>query len=211
MNISWQYPLILIRHGGGYASVVVDAEESSVCDQSIVIFTGEAAAFEFMERTQLVGQLSELKNAREFQLLLQCLKPPVRHIVLDPCPVERELNAAWSGPIAQVIDELVIDYSPWNYPAFVIALESGYASIEAETSVVALVLFTSEQKADAYRNEASLPGEIMPVAKVTAARSLWCGLSDMARAVAIDPQIEEGVHSAKYCLSISTLLERYLV
>ena len=105
-----------------------------------------------MMRFEIMGTVAPLHNAREFHWLLSSVKPPVTQVVFEPRPDEHGLHGNYEIDISKLLTEtLQVDYSPWNYPVFVIAHEHGFASIHGardsgQEDMVALALFSSEEK-----------------------------------------------------------------
>ena len=75
-----------------------------------------------MAQWEISGSPRALSNAREFDWLLRSLQAPVSQIALDPEPTDDEVNARWSISVEEMLQQhLVVDYSPWNYPVYVLA------------------------------------------------------------------------------------------
>lgn len=230
----WDYPIYLIRHGGGYASIVdpnaappdpgavgeqeeQEAGESSganVPDQMLVVFTQEDSARRFMIQFNMMGEPSTLGNGREFRTLVGCLQDPVNWVIFNPEPDGVELNADWKVHRSELIGSIKVDFSPWNYPIFAVNHESGFASIEggdASNPMVALAVFTSEEKAESYANQLYSKAKTVCLFDLDFTRSFLDNLNETINAVALDPIIEDGRHSAKYCFSLDRLMDKYLV
>ena len=215
MSIPLSYPLYLIALDGGYVSVV-DAEGEEPRPQFLAVFTSEEAVQAFMQRCEILGATKELRNARDFAWLLQSVRAPVTRVSFDPEPNSTTVQGRWQVDIHEMLTEhLLIDYSPWNYPAYVIRQPIGYASIQGETSHgsqwTAVCIFTLREKADEFLTASGGQGSIEVLADLSAARSFLEGLQDGVQAVAIDPTIEGDRHNAKHCLSLPKVLDKYLV
>jgi hypothetical protein len=215
MSFPLNYPLSLIALDGGYVSVV-DADGAEPRPHYLAVFTSEDAAETFMQRCEVLGAIKELRNARDFAWLLQSVRPPVTRVSFDPEPLSLTVQGRWQVDIQEMLNEhLLIDYSPWNYPAFAIRQPRGYASIHGETSHgsqwTAVSIFTSREKAEAFLTASGEQGEIEDVVNLAAARKLLESLKDVAQAVAIDPTIEEDRHNAQHCLGLQNVLDKYLV
>jgi hypothetical protein len=213
MTFSWNYPIFLIPHGGGYASIV-DPEDTN--RQLLVVFTKEEPALAFFVEFNILGRPRALKNSREFAWLLQSLQEPVTRVAFDPKPAQGEVNAAWTVAVATLLNHhLAVDFSPWNYPSFVIAEESGFASIEGQSSdgrpLTAVGVFTSADKARDYLSATDSKGTLCELKNVDEARRFLESLDVNVFAVALDPTVKDGQHTAKHCFDIATLLEKYLV
>ena len=215
MSLALNYPLYLIALDGGYVSVV-DADGAEPRPHYLAVFTTEEAAETFTQRCELLGAIKELRNARDFAWLLQSVRPPVTRVAFDPEPLSLTVQGRWLVDIQEMLNEhLLIDYSPWNYPAYVIRQPNGYASIHGQTSHgsqwTAVSIFTAREKADAFLTASGGPGEVEEVTSLAAARSLLESLTEVAQAVAIDPTIEEDRHNAQHCLGLQNVLDKYLV
>lgn len=216
MDYQWQYPIFLIAHGGGYASIVDPADESEVPRQFLAIHTSEPLSLAFMQRFGIVGQPRKLNNDREFRWLLKSLKFPVTEVAFDPDPVEMDLNAACVASVQSIAEEhLHVDNSPWNYPVYIVDHGTGYASISGEdeggNSLQLLSLFTSMERAEAYLELAHQEGEIMCLPDVEQAREVVLALKDQISAVAIDPEVSGEAGHSQYCIAVEPLLDKYLI
>jgi hypothetical protein len=215
MSFPLNYPLSLIALDGGYVSVV-DADEADPRPHYLAVFTSEDVAETFMQRCGVLGAIKEIHSARDFAWLLQSVRPPVTRVAFDPEPLSLTVQGRWLVEIQEMLNEhLLIDYSPWNYPAYVIRQPSGYASIHGETSHgsqwMAVSVFTSREKAVAFLTASGGAGEVEEVANLAAARKLLESLKDVVQAVAIDPTIEDDRHNAQHCLGLQNVLDKYLV
>ncbi|MDP7015399.1 MAG: hypothetical protein QGG36_06350 [Pirellulaceae bacterium] len=214
MSLTWNYPIYLLPHQGGYASIV-DPDGGADPDYHLVVYTDEEIAESQMAAFGLLGDPRPLHNDREFGWLLQSLQGPVRKVSFDPKPIEQNVNARWTVEVAALLaDHLHPDNSPWNYPIFAIAEGAGFASIAgpaANGGVMALALFTTEERVHSYMKSSSEEGTICRLENLQEAVRFLRGLRDYVEAVALDPTVEDGRHAAQYCFTIDTLLEKYLV
>jgi hypothetical protein len=215
MTRPWQYPIYLIQHGGGYASLVDDAvsEQSS---QSLVVCRDEEKAMSFMAACELLGKPRELQNDREFGWLLQSLRSPVTNVVFDPSVTVEQDESAWRVSVREILEQhLVADNSPWNYPVYAVAQGEGFISIEGQASdgraLTALGLFTDELRIEAYLEEADEAGTPCALTDLGEARTFLEAMSIHATAIALNPTVVDGQRTAKHCFAIETLLEQYLV
>ncbi len=110
---------------------------------------------------------------------------------------------------------IVVDHSPWNYPVFIIEQSNGFVSIEGSASdgreMRAVGLFTKREKAQAYLNDIAEDGAIVSLDDMEQTRNFLHSVLPDATAVALDLVIEDGHQTAKYCFSIRTVLDKYLV
>jgi hypothetical protein len=211
--MSIQYPLFLIPHGGGFASIV-DPESGSF--HLLVAYSEEAPAVEFMSRFGLADEPRFLKNDREFAWLLLALRDPVTHVAFDPRIEDGVVSTRWSVAVKELLEQhLRPDTSPWNYPSFVIEMEGGFASIAGrasdERAMTAVALFTTRSKAEDYLDRAGESGSITALNDVEEVRDFLTQLTPQVAAVALDPTVEAEGSRAEYCFDIPTLLEKYLV
>ncbi len=213
MDINWEYPIYLIPHQDGYVSIFAhDGSE----DQMLVVYTCRESAVEFMDDHGLPGQPSALQNAREFRWLLDALRAPVTQVAFDPRVVQRRARTRWKVSIDALRDKhLAADYSPWNYPVYAIAQDTGYACIQGRASdgrpLTAIALFTSSERAEDYLESAGENGQLCEIGDMALARRLLNSLPLEVFSVAIDPVVDDSVRKARHCFDIATLLERYLV
>ncbi len=215
MSMSWEYPVFILPHGVGYVALV-DRNLPDDPSQMLVVMTELARAEGLMVEFGLPGQPRALKNAREFRWLMESVRPPITQVAFDPRPTDDQVNARWQLPIAQFIeDHLEIDFSPWNYPVFVAAQESGFACIEGQSSdggaLSALCIFSNEAKADEYLQAADEWATLCELSSLDEAIRFLKGVGDQIEAVALDPVVDEGRRTAKHCFAMETLLEKYLV
>ena len=213
MAFSWGYPLFLIPHGAGFASIV-DAESESA--QRLVVYTRRAAAVAFMEEHALPGTPRALHNAREFRWMLEALRDPVCEVAFDPRLEDQQTLPRWSVGVRTLLDEhLHADLSPWNYPIWVVAQESGFACIHGHSSdgrpLTAITVFTDATKAEAYLGAAGESGTLCELADLEQTRHFLNSLELRVFAVAVDPVADRQKRTARYCFDIATLLEKYLV
>lgn len=214
MSFTWHYPLYLIPLDGGYVSVVGAQPEVSPVHH-LAVFTSEDLAMSFMQHCAILGAPRPLRNAREFGWLLQSLRHPVTQVTFDPQPDSAHVASRWTATVEDLLQHhLVPDNSPWNYPVFVVRQQRGYASILGQSPDgmrwTAVGLFTLRGKAEAYLQASHAEGTICELGEVAEVRALLREMAATATAVALDPTISEGRHSAAHCFSIQTLLDRYL-
>ena len=136
MSRYWEYPLYLIPHGGGYASMVdPSAEADDEPTQMLVVYTESDIAVQFMSEFGMPDTPRMLFNDREFGWLLESLREPVREVAFDPSPLGDKIGARWQVAVRELLDDhLTADYSPWNYPVYAVAQETGFASIDGAGS-----------------------------------------------------------------------------
>lgn len=214
MAFEWEYPIAVIAHGGGYASVI-ESEERGGERHSLIVVTETEASLELMQRLGILGAPRIIGNAREFRWLVQSLRKPVSHVAFDIDPVEDQPNPQWSVSIEELLrNHLIADFSPWNYPIYVVAVEHGFLCIASSTSdgreLTAVTVFRSKSLAAEYI-EASQPGEICTIKNLQEAVRFFSAVSEVVDAVALDPSIVDGQASAEHCFAIETLLDKYLV
>lgn len=215
MTYAWRYPLFLIPLEGGYVSVVENHTDENAA-HLLAVFTSSALATAFMDHCGIPGAPKSLLNAREFGWLLQSLRHPVTRVAFDPQPESSTVKSRWDVSVDDLLTRhLVPDNSPWNYPIFVLREATGYASIEGASADgsrwTAIAIFSSREKAEAYRQAARSAGAVSEIADMAEARDLLGAMSGSVSAVALDPTIHEGQHSAPYCFSLRTILDKYLV
>ena len=209
----WSYPLYLIRIGTGFASVVSDDAEKSIC--SVVVFTSMDRMERFLDKAQLTGEPRELSNDREFAYFAQGLKPPISHVAFDSNPEGKQVNPRWSVEIPTLLrDHLPHSASPWDYPVYAITERKGYSCIQGQSSgqetIQAICLFTEYARAADYQTCANLHGDITTLETPSELRKLLEQLKDDASAVAIDPTADGESRQAKVCVSVETVIQRYL-
>lgn len=209
----WDYPVYLVPHAGGFASIVDPQAESA---QLLVIYTQRDSAADFMRHHDLPGAPRPLRNPREFRWLLQALSGPVTQVAFDPQPAADGIDTRWSVGVQTLLeDHLQASLSPWNYPVCVIAQDAGFACIQGQSSdgrpLTAVALFTRPEKANAYLEASGESGTLCELTDVQGARRFLDSLALHVFAVAVDPVATAEGRSAKYCFDIATLLEKYLV
>jgi len=214
VTLAWQYPLYLLPHDQGYASLV-DANDRQP-SQSLIVCTDAATAVALMASLDMLGTPRPLRNAREFRWLLHSLREPVNQVAFDPAPTSDAINARWRVAIAELLAEhLPSDNSPWNYPVFVIGQTHGFACIEGTPedapALRAIGVFTTAEHAETYLRQAAEQGDVLELPDLAAAATFLAALQDEVAAVAIDPRVVAGHHAAEHCLAIELLLSKYLV
>lgn len=221
MAIDCQYPLFLIKHGGGYVSVVDPSAPETAPVQALSVFSDEALAGQFIDAIGIMAGIKEIRNARDFAWLLTSLQAPVSEVVMDPEPNSPEIKGLWRRTVAQMLAEhLEFDYSPWNYPVFAIlerneAQQQGWSCIDGTkadgSQVKVAALFTSQELADAYLRDADQEGDIYPLPNVAAVRTWLTEIQAEVAAVAIAPIVQDGIRQAQQCISVDRLLHDYLI
>lgn len=217
MSRYWEYPIYLIPHGGGYASMVdPDNEAEAEPTQMLVVYTESDVAVQFMSEFGIPDTPRMLFNDREFGWLLESLRSPVRDVVFDPSPLGDKIDARWQVAVRELLDEyLTADYSPWNYPVYAIAQETGFVSIDGAgslgESLTVLGLFSSQDKAKGYLEAADESGELCTLTNLDETRIFLTALTEQIAAVALDPIVEQERRTAKHCFPLETLLKKYLV
>lgn len=217
MSRYWEYPIYLIPHGGGYASMVdPNAAADAAPTQMLVVYTESELAVQFMSEFGMADTPRTLFNDREFSWLLQSLRAPVTEVVFDPSPLGDKIDAHWRVAVRELLDEhLTTDYSPWNYPVYAVAQETGFVSIDTAGSagepLTVLGLFTSEAKATGYLAAANESGELCTLRNLDEARVFLSALTEQIAAVALDPIVDQDQRTAKHCFPLETLLNKYLV
>ena len=212
LDIAWQYPLQVIQHQGGYVSLVA-SDATDPPNQSLAVFASEESALCFMQEFNILGVPRSLRNDREFAWLLESLRDPVNQVAYEPEPSGTDINPRWAASIGELLTEhLTPDNSPWNYPAFVLAVETGFASIKFPDDLgepkVAIALFTNREKAERCIEE-SQEGTLCELKTSDDAKRFLTAISDVIDAVAIDPTMEEGHLGTKHCFLLDTLLKKY--
>lgn len=214
-----EYPLYLIPLEAGYVSLVEsDAEPGSADDQTyyLAIFTDAERAEAFMQPFGIEAKPRPLQNAREFAWMAQSLRSPVEHVAFDPTPESKRVEARWKVSIQELMEKhVMVDYSPWNYPVFLIQQQDGFASVEGSTSTgenrCAVGVFTTEHNAQKFLADAEETGVIQALDNVSQVREFLESVAGDASAVALDPTVSQGQRTAQYCFSVQTLLDKYLV
>ncbi|MHB0960683.1 MAG: hypothetical protein ACYC0X_31885 [Pirellulaceae bacterium] len=214
MKFTWEYPIYLIPLDGGYVSVV-EPQAPEPRAHHLAVFTDQQRAGAFMDHCQILGAPRALHNAREFGWLLQSLRHPVTRVAFDPQADSLTIECRWDVDVQELLERhLVPDYSPWNYPVFVIRQDHGYASIEGKTSQgshwTAIAVFTSGTKAEAYLQFSGTSGTLQQLSDASQARSFLEEMAGGASAVALNPTVEGDTHAARHCFSIPTVLQKYL-
>lgn len=217
MLVSWQYPLYLIPHGSGFASIV-DPEGGELPEQLLVVHSDADEAAAFMVEFGLLGNPRKLANDREFSWLLRRLQHPVTRVAFDPRPLPQQVNARLTLGVQEILQQhLRVDFSPWSYPVFVIAQEQGFASIQLESAphetepTTALSLFTNREKAESYLEAAGETGTLCELTDLQLTRRLFEFLADEVAAVAMNPHVDNHRRLARHTFNMTTLLERYLI
>jgi hypothetical protein len=214
LEFSIVYPVYLIPHGGGYLSLV---DPDSPGEQLLVVCTLQEEAMKLISQFEILAMPKSLSNDREFSWLLQSVKYPVIGVAFDPKPYNQQINASFVKSVAELLDEhLKPDRSPWNYPVFTIAEPDGFACIEGSdvdgSSLMAICVFTTSERANEYVESSDGDGTPCMLQDLTQARDFFGQIDESyAVAVAIDPVIEDNRAEAKYCFSIRTLMDKYLV
>lgn len=214
MTLNWQYPIYLLPHERGYASLVDAGQQQPT--QSLIVCTDPQAAVELMARFVMLGRPRALHNAREFRWLLQSLRQPVTQVAFDPAPTDDAINARWQVAISELLTHhLPSDNSPWNYSVFAIGQADGFACIEGGPDDTpawkAVGMFTSRQKAEAYLRDAEEQGDVLELPDLESAVTFLGAMQADVQAAALDPQVIAGRRVAETCLTIEVLLTKYLV
>jgi hypothetical protein len=214
MSFEWEYPIAVLAHGGGYASLVDDTVEPA--RHSLVVLSELDRIADVMETLAILGAPKLIKNSREFRWLLESLKAPVDHVAFDINPVGAEANPAFVLSVGELLaDHLPSDYSPWNYPVFLLEIEDGFVSItgqrESSDDLHAITVFRSEEKANAYNAAIGGGGSLCEIKNLAEAVSFFKAMKETIDAVALDPIIEDGTCQTPHCFSLDTLLTKYLV
>lgn len=215
MNSSWQYPVYLIPHGVGYVSLVEpEVQEPPV--HLLAVFTEAQAAEDLMSQFGVQGTPRALNNDREFCWLLQSLRAPVTQVAFDPKPTDEAVNPSWLVSVQELLDDhLSADYSPWNYPVYLIEQETGFSCIDGQTSdgrsLMALEIFTTQEKAEAYLRDVGQTGAIRTLTDMDETRAFFETIVSEITAVALDPIVTDGRGTAEHCFAVETLLAKYLV
>lgn len=213
MDYQWDYPVAVLAHGGGYASWVDSRPEGD--RHCLIVLTHTDRTPDVMERLGIIAAPRILQNAREFRWLVESLQHPVTHVAFDIDPQGDQANPEMTIAVDELIREhLIVDYSPWNYPIYVVAVGEGFASItghrEDDSPLHAIAVFREEKRAEAYV-EATAEGEVCELEDFGEAVRFFTAMSDLVDAVALDPVIEDGQYSTKHCFAMQTLLDKYLV
>jgi hypothetical protein len=217
MSRYWEYPIYLIPHGGGFASLVdPDTDADAEPTLMLVVYTESEVAVQFMSEFGMEDTPRMLFNDREFSWLLRSLRAPVTDVAFDPSPLGDKVGARWQVAVRELLATyLTADYSPWNYPVYAIAQDTGFVSINAAGGdgqpLTVLGLFTSESKADSYLEAADESGELCTLANLDETRIFLSALTELIGAVAVDPTVENDQRTAKHCFPLDTLLSKYLM
>jgi len=214
-NPSWSYPLYLIPHEGGYVSIV-SAETHRGSDQLLAVFTEEQRVREFMVHVGIDAAPFLLHNDREFIWMLRRLNDPVTRVTFDPAAEKDADQPGWTLSLESLLkNHLEADYSPWNYPIFVIAQDSGFVSIKGESDdgrpLIAIAVFTSHEKAETYLKATDEEGSLCELADMKQTRQFLGGLAIEVFSVALDVIAVSDRRIASHCFDIATLMEKYLV
>ena len=215
MSRAWQYPVYVLPHGPGYLSIV-DRRDRHQPTHLLVVHGELSAATALMARFGILGTPRPLHNDREFRWLLQSLQAPITHVAFDPTPTDEQVNARVTLTVAALLDEqLKPDKSPWNYPVYAITQDSGFASIQGRASdgrsLMAVGIFSSRDRADAYLEDSRETGRLCTLANVQEAKNFFESLGPEVHAVALDPKVEGDRRTARHCFALQTLLSKYLV
>jgi|GEM_PF-1443402 len=221
MNFSLAYPLFLVKHGGGYISLVDEKSAETPPTEVLTVFSDEQKASVFIDTVGIMAGIKRLGNSREFAWLLTSLQAPVCEVVLDPGTEPGEIQGIWRLGVRDLLNKhLKIDYSPWNYPVFAIREEfdrkvQGWSSISGSgvdgQKITAAAIFSGQQAALDYKEEAGIRGTLVQFDEMLAIREWIQGLAVEVLALAINPTVEKGVRKAGQCLAINKLLDDYLV
>ena len=221
-----EYPLYLIPLETGYVSVVesdpdADAETEDTSTYYLAVFTEQQRAEGFMEAFGLEGNPQPLHNGREVAWMAESLRHPVNNLAFDPSSesasaASKSVDARWKVTVQELLDNhIVVDYSPWNYPVFVIEQQNGFASVAGRASngeeMSAVGLFTTQEKAEAFLRDAGETGTVQTLATLEQTREFLQSVLPEVTAVALDLTADGGQRSAQYCFSVQTVLEKYLV
>lgn len=224
--MQFEYPLYLIPLETGYVSVVEsNTETESQAEKNhtyyLAVFTGHDRAEGFMETYGLEGSPQPLHNGREVAWAAQSLREPVNNMAFDPSSESattdsEHVEANWKVSVQELLDNhIVVDYSPWNYPVFLIEQQDGYASVEGRAStgeeMRAVGLFTTREKAEKFLQNADETGHIRSLDTMQQAREFLESLLPDVVAVALDLTVDHNQRSAEYCFSVRTVLDKYLV
>lgn len=221
MKLNCEYPMYLVKHGGGYVSLLEEGADPETSDQALAVFSNETLAAEFIETIGVMASIKSLQNAREFAWLLASLQAPVVEVILDQPPGETQLGGQWRVGVSELLNHhLIVDYSPWNYPVYAVeevfeGKSKGWSCIQGEDSegnpVTVLALFTQTSIAEDYLKASRTRGELKSFSDVEMIRPWLESLTDQVTAVAIDPVIANGQRRADQCLGLERLLDSYLV
>lgn len=221
MKLKCDYPLFLVKHGGGYISLLEEGADPETSDQALAIFSTEEKAAEFIDTIGVMAGIKPLGNAREFAWLLASLQAPVVEVILDQPAGETELTGEWRSTVRELLNKhLIVDYSPWNYPVYAVretfeGKELGWSCIQGQDSegnpVTVLALFTQPGIARDYLKACKTKGDLKSFEDVDQIRPWLEELEGQVSAVAIDPVIENNQRRADQCIGLERLLDAYLV
>ncbi|MFW6169895.1 MAG: hypothetical protein ACODAD_05340 [Planctomycetota bacterium] len=229
-----EYPLYLIPLETGYVSVVesssgvdsdvdsdVDSEVGETCTYYLAVFTEQERAEGFMQAHGLEGSPRLLRNGRETAWMAESLREPVNNLAFDPSSESagsnsKNVDARWKVTVADFLENhVVVDYSPWNYPVFVIEQSKGFVSVEGRAGngeeMRAVGLFTTREKAERFLCGAEETGTARALETMHQAREFLQRMLPDVTAVALDLTADGGRRAAEYCFSIRTILDKYLV
>jgi len=212
MSFTWNYPIYLIRHEGGYASVAVDGDDDEA-RFAVAVFTALSGAEAFMAAAQFQGEPQALGSDREFAQFLAALRPPFTEVAFDSAPEGPNVNAQWTAGVADLLEKhLPAANSPWDYPVYVLDEGKGHASIDGggDEKMVAVALFTDRDLAETYLRGAKIDASLHALDDPGELADLLRSLSATATAVALNPTVDGGQRHAKTCVPVATLLEKYL-
>jgi hypothetical protein len=214
MSFQWEYPVAVLAHGGGYASLVDEGTQPP--RHSLIVITETERTADVMQQLAILGAPKLIKNSREFRWLLESLQAPVRHVAFDIDPVGADPNPAATLSVEALLTEyLSTDFSPWNYPVFLLAIDDGFVSITGQRSdsddMHAIAVFRSAEKARDYETVVSGGGELCEIKNLAEAVKFFEAMRETIDAVALDPVITDGQCQTEHCFSLETLLSKYLI
>jgi hypothetical protein len=214
MAFTWEYPIFLVRCGGGFAAVEIDSDAAGR-QYAVTAFTTEARYEAFVRSIDMEAAPVRLHNDREFAALVTSLSPPFTAIVFDAAPAGDQVNADWQVDITDLLARhLPLARSPWDYPLFVLREAAGYTSIcgsEGDRGELhAVGLFTRRELADRFAQAAGLEATVDTVSSPQKLANLLAVLPASVSAAAFNPAVEGEHPTAKHCLRISDIREKYL-
>jgi hypothetical protein len=214
MSLNWDYPLFVLPLEQGLVSVV-DQGEDGQRRVSVAVFTDRTKTEYFAEQVGMEAEGREIANDREFAYLLHGLRHPVTSVAFDSAPQGREINARWIVGIEQLLERhLPWAASPWGYPVYVVAEPEGVSCIEgaadARGPLKLVCVFTTSEAARQYMDDARLEGSVQPVSTPDELQALLEGLEANVTAMALDPIADNDQRSAKWCVEIATVLDKYM-
>lgn len=211
MSFLLTYPVIVIRHGGGYASLASEMPDGAQL-LAVAAFSNEQTLREFVVAARLEGEIEFLPTSEDFARFVRAMRPPAAAIAFDPEVTEEGIRTRGQVDVATLLrDFLPAMGITWNYPVYAIRMESGYACIAGETPqgpMIALALFDEEDVATAYRAAAEVEGEIESILDAPALVTFLDALDDAINAVAFDPQVTEIGHMARWCVRRAMLIDK---